>query len=162
MALDCNTHRRSQAGPNPDLWLQRLPQLLYQLLRHGRHRLHDHRQVGQPQDDGVLIGKVYGHLADEYAKQQARRLTFGAQADKTQPPGSERTPSTRIMKQHWRQNALNSSPNEHSTIYPRCLEFSLKHSPSTTASCSTNWGQLLTRTELDCLARKWAMLLRTL
>lgn len=28
-------------------------------------------------DGGVLIGKVYGHLADEHAKQQARRLSFG-------------------------------------------------------------------------------------
>ena len=29
-------------------------------------------------DGGVLIGKVYGHLADEHAKHQASRLTFGA------------------------------------------------------------------------------------
>lgn len=28
-------------------------------------------------DGGVLIGKVYGHLADEHAKQQASRLRFG-------------------------------------------------------------------------------------
>lgn len=28
-------------------------------------------------DGGVLIGKVYGHLADEHAKMQAGRLTFG-------------------------------------------------------------------------------------
>ena len=27
-------------------------------------------------DGGVLIGKVYGHLADEHKKQQARKLTF--------------------------------------------------------------------------------------
>lgn len=28
-------------------------------------------------DGGILIGKVYGHLADEHRKQQAARLTFG-------------------------------------------------------------------------------------
>lgn len=28
-------------------------------------------------DGGVLIGKVYGHLADEHARLQAQRLTFG-------------------------------------------------------------------------------------
>jgi integrase len=34
-------------------------------------------------DGGVLIGKVYGHLADDHAKAQAQRMTFGNQ--KTKP-----------------------------------------------------------------------------
>jgi integrase len=28
-------------------------------------------------DGGVLIGKVYGHLADAHTKQQAQKLNFG-------------------------------------------------------------------------------------
>jgi integrase len=28
-------------------------------------------------DGGVLIGKVYGHLADAHKKEQAQRLNFG-------------------------------------------------------------------------------------
>lgn len=34
------------------------------------------KSVGH-KDGGVLIGCVYGHLADEHAKQQAQRLSFG-------------------------------------------------------------------------------------
>ncbi|MGD0815011.1 MAG: integrase [Verrucomicrobiota bacterium] len=34
------------------------------------------RWVGH-QDGGILIGKVYGHLADDHSKTQARRLHFG-------------------------------------------------------------------------------------
>ena len=33
------------------------------------------RWVGH-KDGGVLIGKVYGHLSNEHAKQQAQRITF--------------------------------------------------------------------------------------
>jgi len=29
------------------------------------------------QDGGILIGESYGHLADDHAKTQARRLRFG-------------------------------------------------------------------------------------
>jgi hypothetical protein len=31
-------------------------------------------------DGGILIGKVYGHLNDEHAKQQAERVVFGPRA----------------------------------------------------------------------------------
>jgi integrase len=37
------------------------------------------RWVGH-KDGGVLIGKVYGHLSNEHAKQQAQRINFGPQA----------------------------------------------------------------------------------
>ena len=37
-------------------------------------------------DGGVLIGKVYGHLADEHAKIQASRLSFGSQPQGVSPP----------------------------------------------------------------------------
>ena len=36
------------------------------------------RWVGH-KDGGVLIGKVYGHLSNEHAKQQAQRINFGPQ-----------------------------------------------------------------------------------
>jgi integrase len=31
-------------------------------------------------DGGILIGKVYGHLADEHTKLQARRVSFQTKA----------------------------------------------------------------------------------
>ena len=38
------------------------------------------RWVGH-QDGGILIGKVYGHLSNEHAKRQAKKIDFGAGAD---------------------------------------------------------------------------------
>ena len=35
------------------------------------------RWVGH-QDGGILIGKVYGHLSNEHAQRQAKRINFGA------------------------------------------------------------------------------------
>ena len=32
-------------------------------------------------DGGILIGKVYGHLADDHAKAQAMRVNFGPAAN---------------------------------------------------------------------------------
>jgi hypothetical protein len=32
-------------------------------------------------DGGVLIGKVYGHLADDHRKRQAQRLSFQPRAE---------------------------------------------------------------------------------
>jgi integrase len=32
-------------------------------------------------DGGILIGKVYGHLADDHAKAQAMRVNFGPASD---------------------------------------------------------------------------------
>jgi hypothetical protein len=37
------------------------------------------RWVGH-QDGGVLIGKVYGHLSNEHAKRQAKKIDFGSSA----------------------------------------------------------------------------------
>jgi hypothetical protein len=37
---------------------------------------HDYR-VGGHRDDGVLIGNVYGHLANEHRKAMAGRVNFG-------------------------------------------------------------------------------------
>jgi len=48
------------------------------------------RWVGH-QDGGVLIGRVYGHLSNEHAQQQARRLVFApelANDDKSQKTGA--------------------------------------------------------------------------
>ncbi len=45
------------------------------------------------QDGGVLIGKVYGHLADEHRKRQAARLSFGPSVVSTLPLSA--TPRTR-------------------------------------------------------------------
>ena len=35
-------------------------------------------------DGGILIGKVYGHLADSHKKQQAQRVKFGPVGIKTE------------------------------------------------------------------------------
>src|ERR1019366_1860330 len=36
------------------------------------------RWVGH-KDGGILIGRVYGHLSNEHAKRQAKRLSFGTE-----------------------------------------------------------------------------------
>jgi len=48
------------------------------------------------QDGGVLIGKVYGHLSNEHAKRQAKRITFKPSATSTPTP--ETSPGEPVKK----------------------------------------------------------------
>ena len=41
-----------------------------------RRGLHDHCRLGWPQGRRILIGKVYGHLANEHRKAMAEKLSF--------------------------------------------------------------------------------------
>jgi integrase len=49
------------------------------------------RWVGH-QDGGILIGKVYGHLSNEHAQRQAKRISFGTPPTETAKPGKTDQP----------------------------------------------------------------------
>jgi len=50
------------------------------------------------QDGGILIGKVYGHLAEGHKKAQAARVSFGPMIVIEPPPATAEQPAVKIVK----------------------------------------------------------------